>query len=305
MKHLLESVAVENTSETQAHQETAPATHRVRRTFATILGGVGIIFLCLGLVSMVLIGFVSSPDAAKSTVKSALSSAEVRQVIADELVNKLEEGGDGEEAGNSIVFSLARPLIVNAVANKLGEPAMRDFAGEVASKMYAVYIEDAPATTVDISTFATGTIDAIRGVDPSVPKDEDPKMDPIDVKKNEGDTDIKGIRNLAKSGVWLFLALGVLLQVAAWFLATAGQWKKLQRLGIRLAIGGVIMFAVISIVKSKVPQSVEDNEAAAKAAANFITSPMLTRFIALTVLGIVVAIAGFFLQRKENASPVS
>ena len=293
---------MENISETQADLEIAPATHRVRRTFATLLGGIGIIFLCLGLVSMVLIGFVSSPDAAKSTVKSALSSAEVRQVIADELVNKLEEGGDGED---SIIFSLARPLIVNAVANKLGEPAMRDFAGEVASKMYAVYIEDAPATTVDISTFASGTIDAIRGVDASVPKDEDPKMDPIDVKKNEGDTDIKGIRNLAKSGVWLFLALGVLLQVAAWFLTTAGQWKKLQRLGIRLAIGGVIMFAVISIVKSKVPQSVEDNEAAAKAAANFIASPMLTRFIVLTVLGIVVAAAGFFLQRKENASPVS
>jgi hypothetical protein len=296
---------MQNISENQIDQGAAEQTHRVRRTFATILGGVGIIFLCLGLVSMVLIGFVSSPDAAKSTVKSALSSAEVRQVIAEELVKKLEEGGDGEDAENSIVFSLARPLIVNAVANKLGEPAMRDFAGEVASKMYAVYIEDAPATTVDISTFATGTIDAIRGVDPSVPKDEDPKMDPIDVKKNEGDTDIKGIRNLAKSGVWLFLALGVLLQMAAWFLATAGQWKKLQRLGIRLAIGGVIMFAAISIVKSKVPQSVEDNEAAAKAATNFITSPMLTRFIVLTVLGIVVAIAGFVVQRKENASTVS
>ena len=293
---------MENISETQADLEIAPATHRVRRTCATLLGGIGIIFLCLGLVSMVLIGFVSSPDAAKSTVKSALSSAEVRQVIADELVNKLEEGGDGED---SIIFSLARPLIVNAVANKLGEPAMRDFAGEVASKMYAVYIEDAPATTVDISTFASGTIDAIRGVDASVPKDEDPKMDPIDVKKNEGDTDIKGIRNLAKSGVWLFLALGVLLQVAAWFLATAGQWKKLQRLGIRLAIGGVIMFAVISIEKSRAPQSVKDNEAAVKAAANFITSPMLTRFIVLTVLGIVVAGAGFFLQRKENASTLS
>jgi hypothetical protein len=296
---------MQNISENQIDQGAAEQTHRVRRTFATILGGVGIIFLCLGLVSMVLIGFVSSPDAAKSTVKSALSSAEVRQVIAEELVKKLEEGGDGEDAENSIVFSLARPLIVNAVANKLGEPAMRDFAGEVASKMYAVYIEDAPTTTVDISTFAAGTINAIRGVDPSVPKDEDPKMDPIDVKKNEGDTDIKGIRNLAKSGVWLFLALGVLLQVAAWFLATAGQWKKLQRLGIRLAIGGVIMFAAISIVKSKVPQSVEDNEAAAKAATNFITSPMLTRFIVLTVLGIVVAIAGFVVQRKENASTVS
>jgi NADH:ubiquinone oxidoreductase subunit 6 (subunit J) len=296
---------MQNISETQADLETAPLTHRVRRTFATLLGGVGIIFLCLGLVSMVLIGFVSSPDAAKSTVKSALSSAEVRQVIAEELVTRLEEGGNGENLENSFIFSLARPLIVNAVANKLGEPAMRDFAGEVASKMYAVYIEDAPATTVDISTFATGTIDAIRGVDPSVPKDEDPKMDPIDVKKNEGDTDIKGIRNLAKSGVWLFLALGVLLQVAAWFLATASHWKKLQRLGIRLASGGLIMFATISIVKSRAPQSVKDNEAAAKAAANFIASPLLTRFIVLTVLGVVIAGAGFFLQRKENASPVS
>jgi hypothetical protein len=296
---------MQNISETQADLETVPLTHRVRRTFATLLGGVGIIFLCLGLVSMVLIGFVSSPDAAKSTVKSALSSAEVRQVIAEELVTRLEEGGNGENLENSFIFSLARPLIVNAVANKLGEPAMRDFAGEVASKMYAVYIEDAPATTVDISTFATGTIDAIRGVDPSVPKDEDPKMDPIDVKKNEGDTDIKGIRNLAKSGVWLFLALGVLLQVAAWFLATASHWKKLQRLGIRLASGGLIMFATISIVKSRAHQSVKDNEAAAKAAANFIASPMLTRFIVLTVLGVVIAGAGFFLQRKENASPVS
>ena len=216
---LSQSVAMKSSSETQADQGTVQLTHRVRRTFATILGGVGIIFLCLGLVSMVLIGFVSSADAAKSTVKSALSSPEVRQVIAEELVNKLEEGGDGED---SIIFSLARPLIVNAVANKLGEPAMRDFAGEVASKMYAVYIEDAPATTVDISTFASGTIDAIRGVDASVPKDEDPKMDPIDVKKNEGDTDIKGIRNLAKSGgvvvpgPWCFVASGSVVLGNSW-----------------------------------------------------------------------------------------
>lgn len=97
---------MENFSGSQIDQETSEQTHRVRRTFATILGGVGVIFLCLGLVSMVLIGFVSSPDAAKSTVKSALSSAEVRQVLADELVKKLEEGGDGEDAEDSIVFSL-------------------------------------------------------------------------------------------------------------------------------------------------------------------------------------------------------
>jgi hypothetical protein len=36
-----------------------------------------------------------------------------------------------------------------------------------------------------------------------------------------------------------------------------------------------------------------------------VTSPLLSRFAALTVLGIVVAGAGFFMQRKENASTAS
>ena len=130
---------------TEPTEATPESQHRVRRTFATILGGLGIVFLGLGLVSLVLMSFVSSPDAAKSTVKSALNQPDVRDVIADELIQKLQESADND--AEKLVFSIARPLIVTAVKEKLADPELIDFAGEVAATVYAVYIENAPATS--------------------------------------------------------------------------------------------------------------------------------------------------------------
>ena len=68
----------ESSSLTEPTEATTESQHRVRRTFATLLGGLGIVLLGLGLVSLVLMSFVSSPEAAKSTVKSALNQPDVR-----------------------------------------------------------------------------------------------------------------------------------------------------------------------------------------------------------------------------------
>lgn len=250
---------------------------------------------------MVLIGFVSSSQSARSSVKSALSNTAVRDAIADEFVKKLEEG-DGD-VGSEFIYSVARPLIVNAVSDVLGVPAVKDFAGDVAVKMYAVYVEDAPATKIDISYLTETALGAIRLVDISVSKDDDPQLDPMNAEKKQGDPDIKSIRDLAQSGVWLFLILGLLLQIAAWFLSKAGLWKKLQYLGMRLAIGGVILYVALTVAKSRIPQSMSDNEAAAKAITDLVTSPMLTRFLIMTIVGVVAGVAGFVLHGK-NASTV-
>ena len=72
------------------------SSHRIRRTVASILGGLGIALFLLGVVATVLIGFVSSSENVESTVTSALSQSDIRLVIADELIKKLEEAGGGE-----------------------------------------------------------------------------------------------------------------------------------------------------------------------------------------------------------------
>ena len=136
---------------TESTEKTSESQHRVRRAFATFLGGLGIVFLGLGLISLVLMSFVSSPVAAKSTIKSALNQPDVRDVIADKLIEKLQDSADNDT--EKLVFSVARPLIVSAVREKLGDPDLIDFAGEVAATVYAVYIENAPAASVDISKF--------------------------------------------------------------------------------------------------------------------------------------------------------
>jgi len=273
--------------------------HLVRRTFASLLGGLGIVFLGLGLISLVLMSFVSSPEAAKSTVKSALAQPDVRDVIADKLIEKLQDSADND--AEKLVFSVARPLIVSAVKEKLADPDLQNFAGDVAATVYAVYIENAPAKSVDISKFSDATIDAIRSADPSIAKDKNPKMDPLQVERKPGDIDVKPMRDLAQRGSWLFLIVGLLLQVAAWFLSVSTQGQRALRLGIRLFSGGVIFLCIILFMRSRIPQSSTENKAALTAAAHFITDPMVARFVTLIVLGAVVGILGFVLNRKATS----
>jgi hypothetical protein len=272
----------------------------VRRTFATILGGLGVVFLGLGLISIVLMSFVSSPAAAKSTVKSALAQPDVRDVIADKLVEKLQDSADNDS--EKLVFSVAQSLIVDAVKEKLADPDLRDFAGDVAATVYAVYIENAPAASVDISKFSDATLAAIRSADPSIPKDQNPTLDPLKVEREPGDTDYKSIRDMAQRGSWLFVILGLLLQVAAWFLSVASHWQRALRLGIRLFYGGVIFLGIVLVVRSKIPQSSTENKAALEAATQFITDPMVTRFIVLIVLGVITGAVGFVMNRKVTAT---
>ena len=286
-------------------EATTESQHRVRRTFATILGGLGIALIGLGLISLVLMSFVSSPEAAKSTVKSALNQPAVRDVIADELIEKLQDSADND--AEKLVFSVARPLIVTAVKEKLADSDLQNFAGDVAATVYAVYIENAPAASVDISKFSDATLAAIRAADPSIPKDQNPKMDPLKVERKPGDADIKSIRDMAQRGSWLFVIIGILLQVGAWFLSVATQWQRVLRLGIRLFAGGIIFLGVVLIARSRIPQSSTDNKAALTAAAQFITDPMVTRFIVLILLGVIAGVVGFVMNRKAQStvSPVT
>jgi hypothetical protein len=244
--------------------------------------------------------FVSSPVAAKSTIKSALNQPDVRDVIADKLIEKLQDSADNDT--EKLVFSVARPLIVSAVKEKLADPDLINFAGEVAATVYAVYIENAPAASVDISKFSDATIAAIRAADPSIPTDQNPTMDPLKVERKPGDTDIKSIRDMAQRGSWLFVIVGLLLQVAAWFLSVATQWQRVLRLGIRFFAGGIIFLGIVLIVRSRIPQSSTDNKAALTAAAQFITDPMLTRFIVLIVLGAITGVVGFVMNRKASTT---
>jgi hypothetical protein len=290
----------ESSQLTEPTEITTESQHRVRRTFATILGVLGVVFLGLGLISLVLMSFVSSPNAAKSTVKSALAQPDVRDVIADKLIEKLQDSADNDS--EKLIFSVARPLIVTAVKEKLADPDLRNFAGDVAATLYAVYIENAPAASVDISKFSDATLEAIRAADPSIPKDQNPKMDPLKVERKPDDADIKSIRDMAQRGSWLFVIIGLLLQVAAWFLSVATQWQRTLRLGIRLFSGGIIFLGIVLFARGRIPQSSTENKAALTAAAQFITDPMVTRFIILIVLGAVVGVTGFVMNRNEKSS---
>ena len=271
--------------------------HRVRRTFATIFGGVGIVFLGLGLISLVLINFVSSPTAAKSTVEIALQQPEVRNYLVEEIVKEIEDKANPVQ---KLVLVFARNRIVTAVEKVLSEPEIQSSVGDAAAKAYSVYVDDEPVAEIDISPISKAVVAAVIGTDKRLRLADNLELDPIKITRDDNDFDFGPLLDSLQRSSWLFVILGILLQVVAWFLSVATLWQQVRRLGIRLFAGGVIFLGVVLLVRSRVSQSSTDNKPALKAAVSLITDPMVTRFVVLIVLGLIIGSVGLVMNRKES-----
>jgi hypothetical protein len=271
--------------------------HRVRRAFATALGGFGIIFLGLGIIALVLMSFISSPAAAKSTTESALNQPDIRNYLVEEIVNQIEDKANPIQ---KLVLVFARNKIVTAVQNVLAEPEIQSFAGDAAAKAYSVYVDNEPSAEIDISPISKAVVAAVIGTDKRLRLADNLELDPITITRDDNDFNYGGLRDLIERNSWFFVVLGILLQVAAWFLSVATQWQRFLRLGIRLFLGGVAFLGIVLVIRSRISQSSTDNKAVIDGVTQLLTDPMVTRFIQLTVLGAIIAIAGFRMNRKAT-----
>jgi len=271
------------------------STHRVRRTFATILGGFGVVLLGLGLIALVLMSFVSSPAAAKSTTQTALNQPEIRSYLVTEIVKQIEDKANPVE---KLVLIFARSKIVTAIQRVLADPEIQGLVGDAAAKAYSVYVDNGVSAEIDISPISKAVVVAVIGTDKRLRLANNLDLDPITITRDDNDFNYGGLRDEIQRNSWLFVILGILLQVAAWFLSVAKQWQRVLRLGIRLFLGGVTFLGIVLVARSKVPQSFDDNKAAIEAVAQLITDPMMTRFIVLSIMGAITGAVGFAMTRK-------
>ena len=282
---------------TEITTDVATSRHRVRRTFATILGGVGVTLLGLGLIASVLMSFVSSPTAAKSTVENALKQPEVRNFLVTEIVNELEDNANPVE---KLVLRFAHNKIVTALDKVLTDPEIQSSVGDAAAKAYLVYVENEPVAEIDISPISKAVVAAVIGTDKRLRLADNLELDPIKITRDDNDFDFGPLRDSLRLGSWLLILLGLLLQVGTWFLSITSHWQRVLRLGIRFFAGGVIFLGVVLFTRSRIPQSSTDNEAALTAVTQLITDPMVTRFVVLIVLGLIIGSVGFVMKRKES-----
>lgn len=273
------------------------STRRVRRTFATILGGIGVAFLGLGLIALVLMSFVSSPAAAKSTVEIALQQPEVRNYLVEEIVKEIEDKANPVQ---KLVLIFARNKVVTAVENVLSEPEIQSSVGDAAAKAYSVYVDNEPVAEIDISPISKAVVAAVIGTDKRLRFADNLELNPIKITRVDNEFDYGGSRNLLRMSSLLLVVLSLLLQVAAWFLSVASQWQRVRRLGTRLFVGGVTFLGIVLVVRSKIPQSSTDNKAVIEAVTQILTDPMLTWFVLLLALGLITGAVGFVMNRKES-----
>jgi hypothetical protein len=141
---------------------------------------------------------------------------------------------------------------------------------------------------------------AVIGTDKRLRLADNLELDPITITRDDNDFNYGGLRDLIERNSWSFVILGILLQVAAWFLSVASQWQRLLRLGIRLFLGGVAFLGIVLVVRSRISQSSTDNKAVIDGVTQILTDPMVTRFIVLSVLGAITGAVGFAMTRKTT-----
>lgn len=286
-----------STTSTEITTDEAMSRHRVRRTLATIFGGVGIVLLGVGLISLVLMSFVSSPTEAKSTAEIALQQPEVRSYLVEEIVKEIEDKANPVQ---KLVLIFARNRIVTAVEKVLSEPEIQSSVGDAAAKAYSVYVDNEPVAEIDISPISKAVVAAVIGTDKRLRFADNLELDPITITRDDNDFDFGPLRDSLQRSSSLFVILGILLQVAAWFLSVATLWQRVRRLGIRLLLGGVTFLGIVLVARSKIPQLSADNKAAIEVATQILTDPMATRFTVLIVLGLIIGSVGFVMKRKAT-----
>lgn len=287
-----------STTPTELTTDVATPRNRVRRTFATILGGIGVAFLGLGLIALVLMSFVSSPTAAKSTVESALKQPEVQNYLVTEIVKKLEDNANPVE---KLVLIFAHNKIVTAIQKVLAEPEIQSVAGDAAAKAYSVYVDIEPTAEIDISPISKAVVAAVIGTDKRLKLADNLELDPIKITRDDNDLDFGPLRDSLQRSSLLFVILGILLQVVAWFLSVATLWQRVRRLGIRLFAGGAIFLGLVLVARNNLPQSFDDNRAVLGAIAQLITDPMVTRFVMMMALGLITGALGFAMNRDAKS----
>ncbi len=269
-------------------QNTKIPSRRGRRIAASVVGALGVFTLIVGVLGLLVLSFVGSSALASSTMRSALASGDVRRAVAEELVDKLQEGGDN---GVKIIIFVARSKVVDAVAVSLSESKLRNVAGDAAETVYGILVDGKPSTSVDIQMFADAALTAIRTADPFIPQGLSPQVNPIEISRDAGSPDYSRIRAWSLIATAALLVVGIALSSLSWFVSVATRWIRLRRFGIRLAVGGVGLVALAYLARSA---SFGDDGSGriTEALVSFMTDRLLRWSFMLVALGAVAAVIG-------------
>lgn len=276
--------------------------HRRGRRLASRLAGIsGTSAVIFGVLCLLVLSFVGSKSAVTSTVRLALNDGDVNHAIAEEIVVKMEEGGDNDQ---KVVLRTSHDVVVDAVAEILKEDNLREAAANDAGTIYGVYLEGKSSATINLQIFADAAFKAMRLSDPSIPSQATPHFDPLLVERDSDSPDLAGIRKWVLLVPWILILGGILLLFLSWSLSVGGKWLWCRRLGIRIFINGAVLIAAAYLSRNS---SINEDSSGriAKALLSFTADRMILWSIVIAAVGAIVALVGGLLHRQVTSTRIA
>ncbi|MEO7575693.1 MAG: hypothetical protein ABIU98_08550 [Ilumatobacteraceae bacterium] len=279
-------------------QPATPPTRRGRRILSSVTGNLGSFWIILGVLGLLLMSFVGSSVAVSSSVRSAFGREDVRRAVADELVDRMQNGDD---IGIKIVIHVARDKVVDSIEQSFRDNEIRSAAGETASSAYEFLIGGRTNVVIDIQYFADAAFKAMRAADPLIPQFLAPQVDPIDLSRDADGSDFSAIRGWVLLATWGLLLGGLALSIASWFLSPALRWLKVRRMGVRFFVWGLVLIGLAYAARS-ISFSDDTSGPLAEALVAFATSRLLVWSFVLTGIAGLVAVIGAIMNRRVTST---
>lgn len=271
----------------------------MRRVVRILIGVLATVTLSIGALLQSVLPYVSSADATAETVKSVISERALRDLIAREIVEKVEE--ENSDSTQRLLFVIARQRLVQIVTEKLEDPVVSDVVADIVRGAYRVYVDGENVVAIDLTRFSVFVEDAIAQIDNRLSTNFSDSFQTFEIERPRDSQKFGTLLTLAKVVVWALLIIGISLLILLWRSVSPNRTNQLRIVAMVLLATGVVVGAIVILLRVIAPRFSSEYGNAIRVLTDFVTSPALQRAFICVGIAMVASAVSLVVSKRENA----
>lgn len=270
----------------------------MRRAARILIGILASLTLSVSLLLQSVLQFVSSSDAAANTVESVISDPALRNLIAGEIVEKVEE--ENSDSTQRLLFVVARQRLVQTVTEKLDDPAVSDAVAGIVRGAYRVYVSGENIVAIDLTKFLVLATEAISQVDARLSTNFSDSFQSFEIERPRDSQKLGPLLKIAQVAAWVLLLIGIALLIVLWRSGNQTRHRQIRRLAVVVGATGAVLGVLAHLTRAITPRFSEEYKDVVSVLTDFVTSPVWIKAIACLVLAVIAGGASIRLARRQT-----
>lgn len=269
----------------------------MRRIVRILIGVLATVTLSIGALLQSVLPYVSSADATAETVKSVISERALRDLIAREIVEKVEE--ENSDSTQRLLFVIARQRLVQIVTEKLEDPVVSDVVADIVRGAYRVYVDGENVVAIDLTRFSVFAEDAIAQIDNRLSTNFSDSFQTFEIERPRDSQKLGQFLTIAQIAAWVLLLIGIALLIVLWRIGDQSRHSQLRHIAVVIGATGFVLGGFVLLARKVTPGVSEEYGDVVSVLTDFVTRPVWAMAIAGVVVALIVGGVSMQLARRH------